>query len=277
MRKKSSPLVTVASVWLLPLVILVGFSQACDHAPKRAESANSPDEVSLKADRSEYDRLRSEIPKEQRQENDELALILQSINKNSMSEEEPAAIRNRFSKVMREKRSAYDKVMRAKRDEVKKTEKAKRDEFLNQLREERATYMSRLAPKSKPAERQAFFASQDQKRQAFFAAEADRRREFESTATEERKSFEDSAREMTNKFNEEMRNYSTNFYERKKALALKKAAEKKAIEAERKARGLKPQVTEYPSGVSEENKKLLREFDDIPTTPGVRLGPTDSN
>jgi hypothetical protein len=282
MRRKSSPVFTVASVWLLPLIILMGFSQACDHAYKKADapatgSSGAPDEVSLKADRAEYDKLRTDIPKAQRDENDELALILQSINKNSLNDEEPAKIRDRFSKLMRGKRAAHDKVLRTKRDEAKKIEKTKRDEFLNGLKEERATYMSRSARNSKPADRQAFFSGQEQKRQAFFSAESDRRREFESVASEERKTFEDSAREMTNKFNEEIRNYSNAFYERKKALALKKTAEKKAVEAERKARGLKPQTAEIPAGVTDEGKKLLKEFDEIPASPGVRLAPTDGN
>ena len=280
MRKKSSPVVTVASIWLFPLLILMLSSQACDHAYKKTEAptaagAADSEDVSLKADRSAYDKLRSEIPKDQRNENDELALVLQSIHKNSAADEDPAKIRDRFGKVMRDRRAAHDKQLRARRDEFSKADKSKRDAFLNGLKDDRATFMNRLAKKASVGERQAFFSGQEQKRQAYFSAESDRRREFESTITEQRKTFEDGAREATNKFNEEMRAYTTTYFERKKVENLKKSAEKKALANERKAKGLNPEPAAIPKGVTEEGRQLLQQFDDIPATPGVRLGPGD--
>ncbi len=273
MRKTSSPALYVVVVWGLPLTILL----ACNTAFRRTPEAKAPDEVSLAADRTEYDKLRKDIPEEKRQENDELALILQSIHQNSGSNEEPGRIRERFNRVMRDRRDKHDKNLRKRREEASKADKAKRDEFLNAMKKDRATYMNTKSKKATPSERQAFFTEQEQRRQAYFSAEADRRREFESIISDERRTFEDQARETTNRFNEEMRNYTTAYYDRKKAETLKKATEKKAASAAVTASGPTSEGAPMvqPASLTDKERALLEEFKSIPQGPATQLGPSD--
>ena len=62
---------------VLMFILVISFV-GCSNASKQSNESMS-EEVSLKADRSEYDQLRKDMPAEVRKENDELAGILQML------------------------------------------------------------------------------------------------------------------------------------------------------------------------------------------------------
>lgn len=237
---------------LVPVLILA----ACQ--TRQPAPTEPPREVSLAADRSAVDHLRKEIPAETRTQNDQTALVLDTINKDGTFEEDPSKARERFGRIMREKRAASDKYFREKREAFTKEQKTKRDAFLTELREERSSYM---AKKTSSADRRDFQTTQEKARQSYFGDESDRRKAFESSLTEERRKYEDSVREATNKFNDAIRDYSTEYRERKKS---------KTAAPTTKAR----EATVSSPATSDKDRALLEEFKQIPKGPAVPLAPT---
>lgn len=247
----------------------------------------SSSEVSLKADRSELDKLRSEIPDEVKRQNDEIALILSFINRET--EEEPNKVRDRFSTALRKRREALDKHLRRTRESFSKTEKKEREEFLKRSKEDRAEFLER---KRSPDDRKRFFEDQEDKRKGFFADQTEKRKDFESSVQDERKRMEDFIREKQNQFNQEWRDYQIRYTERKKQNELKKRMEQKARDLERRgqpvsAPGNQPAgqlpatqpsgsgaVNAVPRGTLQSSvEESLKEFETIPQGPGVPLVP----
>lgn len=257
------------ALWLLLIsVACSSVSKKEANAGKRVEPPIVADEVSLKADRSEFAEMRKEIPDDVKRENDELALVLGMM---SNSNEEPSKIRERFNKAVRDRREKMDKDLRKKREDFSRTEQRTREDFLKKQTADREKFVK---GKNSSDARKRFFEDQDLKRKDFFAGQADKRKEFESQVTDTRKNFEDYLREKTNSFNQEHRAYTAAFYDRKKNEALKKQAEKKAQEkAQDKARqdakqGILPVA--QPGQADP-----LEEFRNMPNTPVIPLGPTD--
>ncbi len=256
-------------------------------------------EVSLKADRSDLDQLRAEIPEELKRQNDEIALILSFINKDS--EEEPNKVRDRFSAALRKRREALDKQLRRTRESFSKKEKQEREEFLKKSKAERVDF---LESKRSPEDRKRFFEDQDDRRKSFFNDSAERRKDFESGVQDERKRMEDFTREKQNQFNQEWREYQTRYNERKKQNDLKKRMEQKARDLERRGQPVVPPGSSsnvsgsVVGGVSanidsassaggrpvdpapqrratleSSPEDSLKEFDKIPQGPGISLTP----
>ncbi|MES2855719.1 MAG: hypothetical protein V4692_07645 [Bdellovibrionota bacterium] len=214
----------------LSLLVAASLLSACAVKSKRAELQDADDqpvgvadEMSLKADRTELDELRKDIPEDLKKENDELALVLSMMKDGT---EEPGKVRDRFNTAVRKKREKSDKLMRKQREDFTKLERKTRDEFLKTQKSEREKFVDK-AKKRSSDERRDFFNEQDTKRRDFFSNQSDSRREFESKITEDRKTFEDYVREQTNRFNQEHRAYSTGYYDRQKAEALKKRMDEK--------------------------------------------------
>jgi hypothetical protein len=253
-----------AGLSILSFISLVACGVTSKHSTED-KKANAPvevsDEVSLKADRSQYADMRKDISEEVKKENDELAIVLDMLTK---GDEEPNKIRDRFDKAIRSRRDKEDKILRKKRDDFTKNERKSRDEFLAKLKSDRDEFVKR---KMTSEERKKMFDDQDTKRHEYFADEQDKRREFESDISENRKTFEDYAREKQNKFNSDLREYTTNYYERQKGLALKKRAEEKAkVLRDAEAKKQAEEANRDP---------LLDEFKQIPKTPPTQLGPQD--
>ena len=246
-----------------------------------ANAGPVPDEVSLQADRSQFDELRKDIPAETKRENDELAFI-----RGLMAEgtEEPSKVRDRFSKAIRDRRERFDRDMRKRRDDYTKVERKNREDFLKNAEREREGIRKRQMSGD---ERKRFFADQDAKRQDFFSQQNDKRKDFESKVTEDRKAFEDYARERTNEFNAEYRDYTAAFYDRKKGIDMKKRAEKKAKEIEKRDAASAPQspiggpapsagMITTPAAQSADDK-VLEDFKNLPKLPATPLGAGDKN
>lgn len=279
--------------------LLVGFIAGCGVKTVRSEGdaertagavgADAASEVSLKADRSELDKLRTEIPDEVKRQNDEIALILSFINRET--EEEPNRVRDRFSAALRKRREASDKHLRRARESFSEKEKQEREDFLKKSKETRTDFLDR---KRSPDDRKRFFEDQEDKRKGFFADQTDKRKDFESSVQEERRRMEDFIREKQNQFNQEWRDYQARYTERKKQGDLKKRMEEKARDLERRGQsGVPPASSSALSPPSAGSVSLgpavnslstlessvedsLKEFDKIPQGPGVPLIPGGS-
>ncbi len=263
-----------------------------------ATSSDASSEISLKADRSELDKFRTEIPEEVKRQNDEIALILSFINRET--EEDPNKVRDRFSAALRKRREASDKHLRRTRDSFSKREKQEREEFLKKSKEDREEFQDR---KRSPDDRKRFFEDQEDKRKEFFADQTEKRKDFESSVQDERKRMEDFIREKQNQFNQEWRDYQTRYTERKKQNDLKKRMEQKSRELERRGQPvlkapdhstgqLSPgapvnsptsspvssvdtinNVSNSRGTLTSSPEESLKEFDSIPQGPGVPLTP----
>ena len=198
---------------------------SCSHAKKNdSASGSNSDEVSLKADRSEFDELRKNMPAEVRKENDELAGILQLLRDPKGEYQPPEKIRERFSKIMRDKRERNDKQFRQEREDYTRLEKDKRAEFTESQKSEKEDF---LGDKPSSEKRKRFFDMQDEKRSRFYDDSREKRRSFEAEISTRRRNFEDYNREKTNLFNSELRNYQKEFDERRKGEDLKRRMEQK--------------------------------------------------
>jgi hypothetical protein len=164
----------------------------------------------LSADRKKLEELRSQIPPETQQQNDELAFVLQLTQEVKKS---PSEIRSQFDQVLRKKRENFDKDMRKERETFTQQERKSRDAFLKKQADERKEFLNQKTTKEI---RNEFFSNQESNRKEFFANEKEKRADFESDVRERRKNFEDYAREKTNEFNQEHRAYVKKYEEQKK-------------------------------------------------------------
>lgn len=258
------------------------------------EKGNAADEVSLRADRAELDKLRGEVPEEVKKQNDEIAMLMSFVVRES--EEDPQRLRDRFSTALRKKREAVNKKVSLAREAFSKKEKADRAEFVKESKSQRDAFVKNR--KRSSDERRDFFSNQDDKRRAFFADQQERRKDFELQVQDERKSVEDSMREAQNAFNQELRSYQARYTERRKQLDLKKKMEEKSRSLERQGRAVKPvtpaiEVGESTGQISPVStaptasqpqaspkdtlndtfKDALSGFENIPDGPGIPLTP----
>lgn len=283
MRQASS-----ATPLFLAVVLLLFCQPGCGVKTVRSEESASssvispvgasgvdgtPQDVSLKSDRSELDKLRSEIPDDVKKQNDEIAMVLSYVYRES--EEEPNRLRDRFQAAIRKRREAMDKHLRQSRDSFSKEERRLRDEFLKQSKAERDEYLSR---KRSQDDRKKFFDVQEDKRRAFFADQTEKRKDFESQVQDERKKLEDFVREKQNLFNQEWREYQTRYTERRRLNDTKKKMEEKARQLEKRGAqtfsvGQQSQIAEagQPSQAPDGS---LEEFNKIPPGPGIKLAPS---
>lgn len=175
-----------------------------------AESGVDP-KYSVAKDRSEFDKLRENVPTEIRQQNDEKALIAELT---ADLKYPPEVAREKFNNIVRKKRDLFSKDMSKIRDEFNKNEKAQRDEFLNELKEEREDFLKRKVDQEK---RSRFFSEQDEARRTYFAEQKEKRDEFESDFRARRKDFEDYIKDKTDIFNSELKDYMIRWKEKLEA------------------------------------------------------------
>jgi hypothetical protein len=262
------------SVLFCLLVIGIGVGSGCatgsdkDAAAQPSSDPSAPgqpltEELSLKADRSELDGLRAEVPEDIRRENDELALILKDM---AGGDQPPDRIRERFNRALRLYREKSDKHFRQERETFTAEERSKRDQFLTELKTERDKFTSR---RKNAATRKRFFDDQEMKRRAFFATEREKRADFESRFTQRRREVDDLAREKSNQFNQELRAYTQTYWERRKAEAQKKRVEHERERAAGGGGGAKG-ATAAP-GVSEQDEVLLQEMNQAPRGKAIPL------
>jgi hypothetical protein len=183
-------------------------------------------QYTLKEDRKVLETLREDVPEAKKNDNDELAFIL-----NLMADQArpPENIRQQFDKALRKKRETFDRDLRKERETFTKKERGEREKFLAELKEVRD---NRFRNKMDSKERSEVIKEMDQKRADYFSAEKDRRQDFESDVRERRKNFDDYIRERQNFFNQEYRSYQKSYQERKKAKEQSNLNEAQALEEE---------------------------------------------
>lgn len=277
---------SLAQSWILGVLVLVPlFLPGCS-SKKKVQDGGSADEVSLRADRDQFKDLRKDIPLEEQIRNDELALILQSMNR---PEEDPYRIRDRFNTLVSRKREKFNKFIQKERDAFNSQQKTQRDQFLASLVEERKKWSSK---KHISSETQEFYAKLEARRSQYNSEERDRRQDFEGTVRDRRSSFDENVRNITTKFNDEHRRYSQNYTEYRKAQELKKTSQKpgKAFldtngepidysKAPQQVNGMQQAAPAAANANVVEptvNDKDLEDFKKIPPGPGQKLG-SDQN
>lgn len=206
------------------MVFVASAVLGCSLVKKQPNDSSASGEVSLKADRSEFDELRKDMPAEVRKENDELAGILQLLRNPNGEYERPEKIRERFSKIMRDKRERSNQQFRQEREDFNRLEKDKRAEFSENQKSEKEDFL-----KDKPSsdKRKRFFDKQEDKRSRFYDDAREKRRSFEAEISTRRRNFEDYTREKTNLFNAELRNYQKEYDEYRKGEDLKRRMQQK--------------------------------------------------
>lgn len=168
-------------------------------------------EMSLKADREQLAELRKDIPTEKQKENDEMALFLNMMNNNS---EHPQVVRDRFHKLVQDKRSTFRKKVQRLREDYRKEETRRREDFMKAQKNKREDNLKRKRDASKNRQ---FYSDQEKERMRFNSDERDRRQSFEAELNAQSKDFDSYMRERQKQFDEQYRIYSKKHGEKSKA------------------------------------------------------------
>lgn len=198
------------------LVLISGFIfTSCQmdskHATQPADAPLVDPKYSVAKDRSEFDKLREDIPVVQRQQNDEKALIAELTAELKYP---PDVVREKYANIVRKKRELFNKDMTKLRETFNKTEKKSRDDTLKNLEDERNQFLKKKVTRD---ERSDYFHEEDEMRRSFFSEQKDKREEFESDMREKRKSFEDYVKERNDTFSEELKDYSARWKDKQEA------------------------------------------------------------
>ncbi|MDZ4660845.1 MAG: hypothetical protein SGJ18_04425 [Pseudomonadota bacterium] len=201
--------VKISSILWAGLAFGIG---ACATSPGTNDYEGKDNEVSLSEDRSRLDELRKDLPSEIKKENDELALLLNSLNPNTSENILPSyEISNRFNRIMQKKRNEFQRGLKTERDEFTRIEKISREKFLQEQKSDRDGFNR---SKKSSDERRYFSELQSQKREATFADSREKRMSFEEQMRTKQKDFEFSARSKTSEFNQLLKSYNDYIKER---------------------------------------------------------------
>lgn len=247
---------------ILGLVLLT----SCAIDNKRAESNPNTtsekllaieQEVSLAADRDALNKLRDDTPAPIKQDNDELAYILdyfKDIRSN------PSTLQSRFDRTVRRKQEIYRKRTRKLRENFTKQERKDREKFLESLKDQRERF---LKNKVTSDQRKDFFDKQDEQRKEYFANSRDKRNEFESQMRASQRDQDAYFREKKKIFREEMTLF------KKRQREWKQEQKEKA----KNTRSTYGSGSLYPAPkASPQKSNLEKEFDALYTTPAQSLG-----
>ena len=115
---------------LLGLLVLAGCQTTSENPEAQVDTSKVDPKYSVAADRSEFDKLREQIPAEKRQENDEKALMAELMGEIKYA---PDQVREKFMNVVRKKRELFNRDMDKARDQFNKDEKKNRDAYFKTL------------------------------------------------------------------------------------------------------------------------------------------------
>lgn len=235
----------------LGLVALMGCrSQTPVEESSKVDQPLVEDKYKLTQDRKAFEEIRSQVPPEKRQENDEIGFLMQWMGEVKKT---PSEIREKFNATVTKKRGVFQKDMEKKRETFVKKERKDREDFTREMEKTRNDFGRR---KAKADERKEFFEGIDQKRRDFYADQREKRDEFEGDMRDQRRNFDDYIREKTNEFNQEHRAYVKRYDDWQK----EQREKKKKQEEERKNQG----------------KSLEGEFSEIRKKPPQTLGTEES-
>ena len=190
------------------------FLTSCQIETKRTQDEDRSTLVdpkySLTQDRSEFEKLRENIPAAKRKANDEKSLFSEWTLGYRLA---PNEVRERFDNLVRKKRDLFNQDITKSREDFSKIEKRNRDAVLKELETERNDFTKNKKSREEKAE---FYTRSDDKRRNYFAEEREKKEEFESTVRDQRKNFEDYLKEKNLDFNSELKIYTENWKLQKK-------------------------------------------------------------
>lgn len=264
------------SVFIILFLLVFGFTSGSSlEVFGLEEKPLVDDKYRLTKDREEFEKLRTQIPVEKRQENDEVAFVLGLMSELKYT---PNEVREKFNTALRKKRDLFNKDMKKYREDFVKNEKSARDKFTSDLSEQRKTLRDR---KMSSKDRSEFNSNLEAKRKEFYSEQKEKREEFEAAIRDQRKNFEDYAREKTNNFNQEHRAYSKRHSDYKK----EKEEERKAQNAQKfekvsadttknESTNPSPNIkTVGPSAYGISNEDLEKAFAEAQSKPASTLAP----
>lgn len=192
------------SSWSLDLraVIVMAVLASCSQAPKTEDSALHPIEIKPMEEAKELEKLRSQIPPEKKQSNDELA---EMISKMAGETRNPLEVQSDWSQKIRKKRETFSRNLKKQRETFNKNERKQREAFLKQSQKKREDFQRQSGTTSE--ERSEFFGDLDTERKIYFSEERDRRQDFESRVRSEREDFENLIKDKNSRFQEILREY----------------------------------------------------------------------
>ena len=223
-----------------------------DSSANSNSNPNSVTEYSLSEDRSKLDQLRAEIPAATRKKNDDLAFILKNMGE---VKRPPSEVREKFNTAIYRLREKFEKDMSQNRESFNSSERQNRESFSKGMDDQRKALNDNKKMSQK--EKKQKYDELENKRKDFYAKEREGRFQFESNFRQKRADFDDMIRSQTQEFNREHRTYSKRYEDWTKE--------------NEKLNKLKQKSTYGNS--SADTDALQRELDQIPNTPGERIGP----
>jgi hypothetical protein len=194
---------------LVPAALLLS---SCSLPPIKAKNPKTQDllsqEVSLKSDQQAIEKLRSKVPPQRRQENDELKIILDLMVEGNLP---PSEVRQRYDRLMRKRRRNHRRAVNRERKAFSKSERESKDQFLEEHKKRREKFKSKKASKEASKE---FYAELDRERRDYFSQQREKRRDFETEMRQRTRDFESNLRMWKKTFNQEYRIYSRNYKKR---------------------------------------------------------------
>ena len=199
MGRVKSRRTSIGIFFLVSAVLLPGCSM---NSRGRVTQEDLPEELSLKADRTSLQSLRSDVPEEIKIANDEKAYFAELFGDPTRP---PSKVRDQFRRDIRRIRDRFEKINRKTRETFGSNERKSRETFLENLKREREDWSR---SKHDQKENSRFYSDMDGKRRDYFANEREKREDFESTHRQARRDFDDYTRSRQNDFEEHFRNYS---------------------------------------------------------------------
>lgn len=200
----------VNKVLSLGCLLIIGSCQI--QSPRYEQSNQNPVRVSedykLKEDRQQFEQLRSEIPSDKREQNDEKALFAEWM---SEVKKPPEVIREKFNTIVRKKRELFNKDMGYTRDQFSKSEKKLKEEFNSKYDERKNEIKDSDDPREK---KNKYFEELESERRDFTSELRQKRDDFEIDSRQRRKDFEDYIKEKSDEFSSELKMYQIKWKEK---------------------------------------------------------------
>ena len=194
-------------IWVVLLIFVLGGCGTTGSAPS-ASAVDEPlveSQYRLKADREAFEELRGQIDPGKKEENDELAFMLQWMAEPRIP---PADVRRKFDQAVSRSRNRFQKDERKSREEFVRRERKDREDFNREQDSRRKAFNSGKPDRDKSRE---FYAELDRQRKEFNSSQREKRDTFEELQRDRRKNFDSYIREKTSEFTQEHRAYGRRY------------------------------------------------------------------
>lgn len=163
----------------------------------------------LSSDRQALESLRKEIPEEQKDRNDESALLALWMSEVKLT---PAEVRSKFDSIYRKKREVFEKDLKKSREQFNKEQNKAKASFQKMAEDQKQDFKNK---KISAADRKSMIDEANLARKEFFSQQKEKRDEFEFNIREKRKEFEDYLKSKRNEFDQEWRSYNKRYQDQK--------------------------------------------------------------